>query len=172
MTVAAVLIGVRTDRGVLALGIIMTAHAVRRLDRELAAEAMTVLAAWGRGRADRPDRIERVQRRLDVRVALLAQLVRRRAEPIAVTLAASHMVLPDVDRVTRTLAHLAPRRRDVLQLVRPLSTAGDGQHEPRTCEPARHRAPIGWHIRHGIDDSGCRLEYPGGCGLPPTPPTA
>ena len=33
------------------------------------------------------------------------------------------------------------------------------------------RAPSVWHIRHGIAPSDTRLDHPGGCGLPPTPPT-
>src|SRR4051812_34218841 len=77
-------------------------------------------------------------------------------------------MLADVHGVTRALAHLVPLDGHVLRSTRAFAAARDEENDDER-EP--HRAPTGWHIRHGIVDSGWRLDQPAGCGLPPTPPT-
>ena len=134
------LIGVRADGGMFALRLLVTAHAARGLDREVGAKSVAVAALRSRGTVDR---IGDVQGRLHVRVAPIAQLVGRCRERVAVTVGARHLVLADVDRVTRALAHLVPRRGYVLQLAPALASARDHEQDRPARERGPHRAPIG-----------------------------
>jgi hypothetical protein len=111
-----------------------------------------------------------MQRRHNIRVAELADLgCRFREAALAVTLGA--LDLTDVDDVPRTRGNIVIRRRHLLgRTMLARTRAGDEQCEHDDADHGRD--PIGWHSRHGIADSGKRLDQPAGCGLPPTPPTA
>ena len=103
----------------------------------------------------------------------------------------------DVGDATTTLsvtvagAGLLPRRRHlggrrgvdagVFATRRQHQRAEQDQRHPAGVRP-RHRsahgrapsapsAPLGWHSRHGSSVRLRRLDHPGGCGLPPGPPT-
>jgi hypothetical protein len=181
MAVATGLVAVRTDRGnVEPLRLLVTAHARRGTHSEISAEAVTILTCR---RLRHPERIRLVQGRLHRAVTPLAQVRRGHGEAeVPVAIATRHVRLTDVDRVAGAGPHVLPGRGDVLRwrvLASAVAVAGREHERDREQADAAdregaapHRAPIGWHIRHGIAVSGCRLDQPGGCGLPPTPPTA
>lgn len=169
MAVTARLIGMRTDGDVSTLRRCVTAHARRRRPARVGAKAVTVLAEGARLEAQRIVGVER--RRLRA-MALLAQICGRLVERGTVAALAGQVELADVCGVARAGAHVPVRLGDVLRRAR-APVAACSEHEQRDREEASHRrAPSGWHIRHGIDDSGSSLVKPGGCGFPPTPPTA
>ncbi len=159
MAARARLIGVGPDRVHGALWPGVTLQALRRRAVVLA-ERVAVLAA----RRRRPG----MERGCHLGMALHTQLGRRRHETsIAVAFRARE--LAHVRRMTRALADLAVGRGHLLgQAVIAGSAAGRDRDED---EPPGHRAPIGWQSRHGIAPSGSLLDQPGGCGVPPTPPT-
>jgi len=165
MTAAARLVGVRADRVLCALRAIVAAHArgtgVR--DRRRCTERVTVPAARCIA--------ARVQRRDHVRVAPCAQRGRWRCEArLAVARCARD--LADVRDVTRARAHGEVRGRDLFGRGRRSAATRTGDDRDRNHRHAAHgRDPIGWHRRHGIEDSGTRLDHPAACGLPPMPPT-
>ena len=76
-----------------------------------------------------------------------------------------------VDPVAEALAHDAPGRRHVLGVLAGAAARGEHQREHHQQARLHGVPPAGWHIRHGIAPIGCRLDQPGGCGLPPGPPT-
>jgi len=162
MAIAAGLVGVRADGGMHALRLVVTLHAVARPGRAIA-KRVAVLA----GRRARGGQVgRRVERRPDRAVASDA-IFRRCRERVAVAVAARE--LADVGLVSRRFANIRPHGGHLFgdaAVVR-ARAPDQRQHHERL-----HRVPAGWHIRHGIAVSGCRLEKPGGCGLPPTPPTA
>jgi len=159
VAVTARLIGVGTDRVLAVLRAIVATHA-----RSLGAggEAVAVLAARCVDAG--------MQRRQLAGVAALADVRRRRREA-AVAMAGLARDLADVRDVTGARRDLVIRRRNLLRdAVFAGRAAPDREHDHH--ERAHHgRDPIGWHSRHGIDDSGTRLDQPAGWGLPPTPPT-
>jgi hypothetical protein len=176
VTATAVFVGVNADCSDVPLFLLVTAHAVPRRDREVRAVAVTIRAAR---RAGKGRRIFMVQRR-GLGVAVLADVRGRFVERVAVTGGARE--LADVLLVTDRHAHLAPLGGDVLSGMWTIrETACSEAHRVRGGEhrehdagerrPSNHRAPIGWHIRHGIASSAIRLDQPGGWGLPPMPPT-
>ena len=90
------------------------------------------------------------------------------------TIAARDVVVTDVHLMSRGLAHFAPRCRHVvgtaaLAWVRARGNRSE-RDDARQCAQ-RHREPTGWQSLQGIADIGSWLDQPGGCGLPPTPPT-
>lgn len=171
VAVSARLIGVRTDGcDVNTLRLVMAAHATRGTDREVGPEAMAVLARrWLRD----ADRIDDVQRRRDLAVAAATEIDRWRCEAgLAVTVPAGHVGDLDMCAMPRTVAHGPPDGRHVLGHAHRPRVATRG-HDQGNQDNSDHRVvPTGWHIRHGIALNGWRLDQPGGCGLPPTPPTA
>ena len=127
------------------LGGLVTAHAVRRRDREVLAEPVAVAT---RGRRRPPERIGGVQRGADRRVTPAAQIRgRRREAALAVTVAACDAVPGDVGLVPGAVADVAPRERDMLgrrslRACMLAATAACGrdhdEHQPRP-----HRNPPG-----------------------------
>lgn len=177
MAVSARLICVRADSADMEpLRLVVAAHAARRADREVAAEAMAVLTG---GHVRHPDRIDGVERSGDLAVAAAAEIRRRRLEAgLAMAVRARHVRAIDVRAMPSALAHHAPLDRDMLWHAAVFPSTARCEDRDRCHRAEQHRArhgradPIGWHIRHGIAVSGCRLDHPSGCGLPPTPPTA
>jgi hypothetical protein len=159
VAVAARLIGVRADRVVPALRALVTAHAGRC---RAGPEAMAVLTA----------RLVRslMQGRHHVRVAALAQLCGRLREA-ALAVALRALDLADVRDVARAGGDVTIRGRDLLRRTM-LARARARDEQRDQDDPDHGRDPIGWHDRHGIAETGKRLDQPAGCGLPPTPPTA
>lgn len=158
VAVAARLIGVRTD-GASALR--MTCEA--RLRRVMIGSERVAVAAVGAA-------ADRVQRRLHRSVAARADLERGRREA-AVAVALRARDLADVCDVAGAVLHAEIRDRHLLGKAAIARTAARHQHD-EDREPDHGREPIGWQSRHGIAASGIRLDQPGGCGLPPTRPTA
>jgi hypothetical protein len=189
VAVAARLIAVRTDGSAVALWLGMAGHAARRRAGRRTgrrrAEAMAVLTA----RCPRRGRSEHrlgVERGADLRVAAGADLERRRRKAVvAVAIATGDAARAHVGGMAGALANVAPGERHVARRGLALARTGAreqarGQREHRghaqRAERSSHRAlrcePTGWQSRHGSAVSGRRLDQPGGCGLPPTPPTA
>ncbi|MDB4960100.1 MAG: hypothetical protein JWP01_99 [Myxococcales bacterium] len=160
VTVAAGLVRVRTDgRHMKALGLLVAAHAARRTNRQVRAKPVTVLT---RGNRDEPDRIRRMKWGLHGTVTALADLGGRRREPrVAVTVATRHLVLLDVHGVTRARPDVLPALRHRARWCA-IPAARDPEHGDQHADrdardgdrPWLHRAPIGWHSRHGIALSG------------------
>ncbi len=186
VAVPARLIGVRADGDrVQALRSLVAAHAARRPHRQIRAEPMAILAPR---RLRHADRIRRMQRRRRRRVAALADVRRRRGERrVAVAISTRHARAVDVHAVAGTVSHLAPHARHVRRLANrsarsavaapgdpdgdpPGDPDRDPDHNPGrdpdphdANAPPHHRtSPPAWHIRHGVADSGCRLDQPGG----------
>ncbi len=160
VALAARLIGVQPDGVEAALRLRMTRDA--RLRRVVIRAERVAVATGGAATA-------RVQRHLDRRVTHRADLGGRRCEAaIPVALGARH--LADVRGVTGALLHVAIRDRHLLGNDRARTAARDEHDEDRDADHGRD--PIGWQSRHGIAATGSRLDQPGGCGFPPTPPTA
>ncbi len=163
MAVRARHVAMRADRrDVEPLRLLVAAQAGRRPDRQVRSEPVTVLA---RGRGGHPHRADRrVQRTLDVAVALVAQARRRDVEfenrsrrrsrrgerrcggavaDARMTITARHVRLGDVHGVSRAGADLLPRPRHLgrFALVPP---ATRDEHRDREEQPRRrHLAPIG-----------------------------
>lgn len=156
MTVTTRFVGVGTDgNDVKTLRAIVAPHTARRTNAEICAEAVAVLT---RGQLRDAERIEPVQRRLHGGVAALADLGdRRRKAGIVVTVAARHVALEDVHRVSRARAHVLPglRHRSRGRMVaRPVAEdeRGDGDDAEHRDDPGdergalhvtAHRVPIG-----------------------------
>ncbi len=159
---AARLIAMRADRVDRGLRSIVTAHAVPRRDRLVGTEAVAVLT---RGRMEAG-----MERRHHAGVALRAEFGWwRREASIAVTGGARD--LPDVDGVTCTCLDERVGRGDLFGHRLGATAAAQRDHEDRDRVAHQGREPIGWHIRHGSAPSGTRLDQPGGCTVPPIPPT-
>jgi len=165
MTAAARLVGVRADRVQRALRAIVAAHARGASvgDRGRGTERVTVPAAR---------RVAaRVQRRDHGRVAPCAQR-RRRPGEARVAVARRARDLATVCDVARTRTHGEVRGRDLFGRGRRSPPTRAGDDRDRDDGRSDHgRDPMGWHRRHGSDDSGTRLDHPPACGLPPMPPT-
>lgn len=142
MAVAARLISVCTDGGcVKALRIVVTAHAARRANRQIRAEAMTVLT---RGNGRECDRIRDVNRCLHAGVTRHTDVGRRRREAtVAVTLTARHVVVRDVNGVSRTRTNVLPGHRNVGRWRAITGFAAEQQHHDDDGERPVHRAPTG-----------------------------
>ena len=160
MAAFAGLIRVRADRMHRALLLPMALHARRRRSR-CGAKAMAVLTTRRIGTG--------MQRRCNSDVALRANFLRRRREACT-SMAFRAGDFADVRGVARAVLHhvilggtLLRRRR------RRSATCGHHQCDDRNADHGL--LPMAWHKRHGIELSGKRLDHPGGCGLPPTPPT-
>lgn len=150
---------------------IVTAHACSRAHRAVG-KAVTVLAA-GQGHGGRQAEVE-VDRRAYLRMAGGAQVRRRGCKAISVTLLAGDLVGGDMHLMPRCLPHFTPRFRNVvgaLAFARGVARGDRDEHAHARHRARSHLAPTGWHSLHGIADVGSRLDHPGGCGLPPTPPT-
>jgi hypothetical protein len=134
MAIATRLIGVRAD-GCRAQPLmrLVTAHAAGRTDREIDAESVAVLTARRLRDAEGILRMQRVAR---ARVALLADLHRRRRERITVAVATRQLVLVDVHAMAGALAHGLPHRRHLLGCS-PLARSGARDHEREDRDPHR-----------------------------------
>jgi hypothetical protein len=162
VTIAARLGRVRTDGVNAALRSVVTTHARRFMGGT--GDATERVAVLADGRMD-----ARMQRRHGLGVTARAHLGRRRREPrLAVTRFARD--LANVRDVARACGDVVIARRNLLgPAIGGRSASND---EDRKHENMLHgRDPIGWHKRHGNALSETRLDHPGGCGLPPTPPT-
>jgi len=115
-------------------------------------------------------------------VAAHAQLGRRSREAVVVAALARH--LADVGDMTGAGRDGAIARGDLVGRAIWRATTTHDEREPEgedeaerevasgDDQPACHgRDPIGWQSRHGSAFIGTRDDHPGGCGLPPTPPT-
>lgn len=167
MTVRARLIRVSADACMRPLRLVMTAHACTRFDRLVGSEAVAVPALELRGPMDRIC----VQRSRHRAVARVAQIFRRHGVRGVVAARAGNLVLGDMRDVAGAVANRHPRGGDVARDDEGFVAAGsdDERHDDKR---AGHRAPSGWQSRHGMALIGWRLDHPGGCGLPPMPPTA
>src|SRR5262249_10516301 len=136
VAVGAFLVGMRADRGVLALRVGVAAHAVvwrdgaapRGILIRHRAETGAVLALPGGRRAQW---IGGMQRRAHRRVTCGADLERRWLEPVvAVAVVAGDAARDDVRDVTGAVANVAPGRRDMLRrrVALPGTGARDDPH--------------------------------------------
>jgi hypothetical protein len=141
MAVAARLIRVCTDGGdVDTLRLIMAAHAGRGTDRQILAEAVTVLAC---GRLDDADHVGAVQRSRDLAMAAAAQIDGRRHEPCLVTVATRDVRTVDVRAMAGAVAHRAPDRWHVLGDPARPCVAARGHHDAEHHDAEHQRAPTG-----------------------------
>jgi hypothetical protein len=119
--------------------LVVAAHAVRRANRVIATEAVTVLT---RRRRRSRERTAGVQRRMCSTVTALAERHRRWCEArIAMTVTTRDAVLRDMHGVPCTLADVLPRRGNDARRRALAMLATTAERDPYQDQRDPHRAP-------------------------------